>query len=95
MALLTLKTKHVQTKKKPSVNEILTILIKMATDVTCTLADMILQSFVDKKINTSVRVKFYILNLITINISNLSSAEIAGRYVTGILERINSKYKPL
>lgn len=61
MALLTLKTKHVQIKKKPSVNEILTILIKMATDVTCTLADMILQSFVDKKINTSVRVKFYIL----------------------------------
>lgn len=52
VALLTLKTKHVQIKKKPSVNEILMIFIKIATDVTCTLADMILQSFVDKKINT-------------------------------------------
>lgn len=61
MALLTLKTKHVQIKKKPSVNEILMIFIKIATDVTCMLADMILQSFVDKKKKPSVRVKFYIL----------------------------------
>lgn len=40
-----------QIKKNP-VNDILIISIKIATDLTFTLADMILQSFVDKKINT-------------------------------------------
>lgn len=52
MVLLTIEKQNICRLKKNPVNDTLIISIKIATDLTFTLADMILQSFVDKKINT-------------------------------------------